>query len=180
MSLTKDRAELLDSLVQTCEDNTGYKLNAKSRKTEVVMTKKAFCYVAREIHGYKLHEVSKKLGYGGAYTGHDTVRYHVIQTKAQIEFKDRTVIDAINNCFNIDILAEGCQDPKSIRIRELESELEENKRLTPFIDILKRVPPGKVWEVRDRLELFLKGYSFKHQDVTTEYTAADTEMTGIF
>ena len=180
MKLSKERSELLDSLVQTCEGNTGYTLNTKSRKAEVVMTKKAFCYVAREIHSFTLEQISSKIGYGGLYTGHDTVIYHLNQAKAQIGFNDRIVIDAINNAFNLDILDEGCQDPKSIRIRELEVEVEENKRLTPFIDILNRVPPGKVWEVRERLELFLKGYSFKHQDIITEYTAADTEMTGIF
>ena len=178
--MTKERVELLDSLVEACEVNTGFALTSTGRKIELILAKKAFCYVAREIHGYKLHEIAERLGYGGVYTGHDTVRYHVENTKAQIDFKDRIVIDSINNSFNLDILEEGCQDPKSIRIRELEAQVEENKRLTPLIDILNRVPPGKVWEVRERLELFLKGYSFKHQDVITEYTAADTEMIGIF
>ena len=180
MSMTANRSELLDSLVSQFEDKTGKPIDFVGRKKDLILAKKAFCYVANQIHGFSLTEIGKRMGYGGAYTGHDSVRYHVGNAKAQIKFNDRVVIDSINNIFNLDILDEGCQDPRSIRIRELEALLKENDRLTPFIDILKKVPPGKVWEVRERLELFLKSYSFNHKDVITEYTAEGTEMTGIF
>ena len=180
MSRTKTRSELLDSLVSQFNEKTGELITTVSRKKKIILAKKAFCYVAREIHGFGLVEISERLGYGGSYTGHGTVRYHVENAKAQIKFNDRLVIDSINNIFDLDILDEGCQDPKSVKIRELEAKLKENDRLTPFIDILKKVPPGKGWEVRDRMELFLKSYSFKNKDVITEYVYKGTEMTGIF
>lgn len=148
----KNRQELLQ-LVELMNNFCGSDITKKGRKKEVANAKKAFCYYARNVKKHKLVEIGDVLN-----VGHDTVLYHATTGHSMVLYKDAEMIHYLNSAFGNQ--ETGLLDPKDQEIQNLKDQIATQKRMQPFIEILKEVPQGKMWEVRERLELFLRSYKF--------------------
>lgn len=166
-NITLNEYYTLRKLRKDMEAYTSLDISTKGRKRNLVDARKAFVYTARE-KGFTFQNIGDTIGFP-----HDAVFYHYRKAKELIELKDRAFADLLKNAYQNNVIEE-------MDIIEMKNKLKELERLNPFLDLMDRIPEGKVWEVRDRLELFLKSYEFKTEDRLKMYVAEGTEMIGIY
>ena len=166
-NITLNEYYTLRKLRKDIEVYASVDLSTRGRKRNVVDARKAFIYTARE-KGFTFQNIGDTIGFP-----HDAVIYHYKKAKDLVELKDIVFADLLKNAYQNNFIEE-------MNIIEMKKKLKDLERLNPFLDIMHRIPEGKVWEVRDRLELFLKSYEFKTEDRLKMYVAEGTEMIGIY
>lgn len=165
--ITLNEYYTLRKLRKDMEAYTSLDLSTKGRKRNVVDARKAFIYTARE-KGFTFQNIGDTIGFP-----HDAVIYHYKKAKDLVELKDRVFADLLKNAYQNNVIEE-------MDIIEMRKKLKDFERLNPFLDLMDRIPEGKVWEVRDRMELFLMSYEFKTEDRLKMYVAKGTEMIGVY
>ena len=126
-------------------------LSDKSRVKRMVEARRVFCYICVSLYKHQFTKTGEAIG-----RAHDIAIYHNDIGILLAEQQNKHFMDAIWRVVNIDITL----DKRNVLL---------NNKIDFFRNTLLSIPKGKEEEVKERIELMIKGFNFTHKDSCTIY-----------
>ena len=126
-------------------------LSDKSRVKRVVEARRVFCYICVSLYKHSYTKTGLAMG-----LAHDTAFYHNGIGLDLVDQQNKHFMDSVMRLVNIDLT----YDKRNVLL---------NPKIDFFRNTLLSIPKGREEEVRDRIELMIKGFNFTHKDSCTIY-----------
>lgn len=133
------------------ESDYNVSLSDKSRVKTLAEARRVFCYICVSLYKHQFTKTGEAIG-----RAHDIAIYHNDIGILLAEQQNKPFMDTIWRLVNIDITL----DKRNVRL---------NTKIDFFRNTLLSIPLGKEEEVKDRIELMIKGYNFTYKDSCTVY-----------
>ena len=126
-------------------------LTDKSRVKKLVEARRVFCYICVSLYKHSYTKTGLAMG-----LAHDTAFYHNGIGIDLAEQQNKHFMDSIWRVVNIDLT----NDKRNVLL---------NDKIDFFRSTLLNIPKGKEEEVKERIELMIKGFNFAYKDSCKVY-----------
>ena len=126
-------------------------LSDKSRVKRMVEARRVFCYICVSLYKHSYTKTGAAIG-----RAHDIAFYHNGIGIDLADQQNKYFMDSIWRTVNIDLT----YDKRNVLL---------NTKIDFFRNTLLSIPKGKEAEVKERIELMIKGFNFTHKDSCTIY-----------